>query len=71
MQVTTIITVLVAALAVNGAPLEARNPNCPANQNAKCCNTLIPTVLGGALVQVGIGCVPSECRSLSNNSITV
>ncbi|KAJ9663891.1 hypothetical protein H2201_005373 [Coniosporium apollinis] len=76
MQFTTIITVLAAALAINGAPLEQRNPNCPANQNAKCCNALLPTIIGGALVQIGVGCVDliagncnaeTACCSSQNN----
>lgn len=62
MHFSTIVTVIAATMGMtaNAAPALQARQNCPANQNAKCCNALVPTLLGGIIVSVGLGCIDRE-----------
>ncbi|KAJ9668305.1 hypothetical protein H2201_001735 [Coniosporium apollinis] len=83
MHFSAIVTIMAATMgmAANAAPALQARTSCPANQNAKCCNALVPTLLGGIIVSVGLGCVDliagsygaqTACYSQQNNEgITV
>ena len=57
MQFSAIIVAAFAAVAI-AAPYESTSaPTCSNGQSAKCCNSLVPQLLGGVIAQVGLGCV--------------
>lgn len=72
MLLINILPLSILAMAVTAAPeglLEARTgtsasaPKCSNKQTAKCCNGFVPSLLGGVLANVGIGCVDSKSKS--------
>ncbi|EON63525.1 hypothetical protein W97_02753 [Coniosporium apollinis CBS 100218] len=83
MHFSTIVTVIAATMGMtaNAAPALQARQNCPANQHAKCCNALVPTLLGGIIVSVGLGCIDliagscaaqtACCSQQNNNGVVV